>query len=157
MLPSGEEGEPEASVEQAVILLHGGDVGEEGFQFVESGLGQASAIFTGGVGLTQDAGGGIGSDLADGFGFYDADPHLEVGRLLDEHVFLRGEKPEEIATADLVFAVGEQIEAGAAGDEVELQFGVMVHGVGAPELAVVPEVSIEAGGQFEELVHDDKK
>ena len=70
---------------------------------------------------------------------------------------MRGKQPEQIAAPDLVFAVGEQVEAAALRDEVELQLGVMVHRVGAALLAVVPEVAIEFGRQLEVLAHDDKK
>jgi hypothetical protein len=77
--------------------------------------------------------------------------------LFDKDVFLRGKQPEQVAATNLVFAIGEQIESYALRDEVEFQFRVVMHRVGATVMAVVPEVAIESGGSFELLAHDDKK
>jgi hypothetical protein len=47
----------------------------------------------------------------------------------------------------------QQIESGASGDQIELEFGVMMHRVGAAELSIVPQVSLQSRGQFELLAH----
>ena len=140
-----------------MMITRGGDFREQGFQPSQCRLRQPAAVFTSGICLPQNSRGRIRGNSPDGVRFGDSDPHLEVGGLLDEDMFLRGKQPEQIAAPDLVFAVGEQVEAAALRDEVKFQFGVMVHRVGAALLVVVPEVAIEFGRQMEVLAHDDKK
>jgi hypothetical protein len=73
--------------------------------------------------------------------------------LLDEDMFLRGEEPKQIAAADLVFTIRQQIKSAPLRDKVKLQLGVMVHRVGATVVAVMPEMAVECGGQFQLLAH----
>ena len=99
--------------------------------------------FAGEAALEQGASADVDGAGADGAAAKDGDPHLEVGCLLDEHMFLSGEEPEEISAADFVATVAEQIGAATAGDEVELELDVAVTAVGGGEIGVAPEVAIE--------------
>ena len=63
--------------------------------------------------------GGGGAGVGDKRGTENADPHFEIGRLLEEDVFLRREEPDERAAGEFVTPIGQQVGAGAAGDEVE--------------------------------------
>ena len=70
---------------------------------------------------------------------------------------LSAESLQLIAAADLVLAIGEEIETVPLRHKVKLQLGMMVHCVGATVMAIMPDVAIQGGGQFEFLAHDDKK
>ena len=72
-------------------------------------------------------------------------------------MFLRWKQPKQISAPDLIFAVGEQIKSATLGDQIKFQFRVMMHRIGATVVAVMPEVAIKFGRQFEVLAHDDKK
>lgn len=87
----------------------------------------------------------------------DDDPHLEVGSLFDQHVFLCREEPEKIAAANLVTAITEQISSRASGDEVQLEFGVVVAPVGSRRGGVAPDHAVEFGRKIKTLQHGDKK
>ena len=134
-----------------------GDFSEQSFESGERALWQAPAVFPGRVGLPQNPGVRVGRNPPDGFGLEDADPHFEVGGLLDQDMFLGRKEPEQVAAVNPIFAIGQQIETGALGDQVELQLGVMMLGVGPPVLAVMPEVAVPFRRQMEVLAHDDKK
>ena len=153
ILPRAKQGVAQPGIEETGTIVRGGDFGKQSVESREVALGQPPAVLTGGIGLTQNFCVRVGGNSPDGFGFEDADPHFEIGCLLDEYVFLRRKKSEQIATVNLVFAVGQQVETGALSDEVEFQLGVMMHGVGAPVVAIMPEIATEVGGQFELLAH----
>lgn len=156
ILPGIEQRVAQAGIEVAGTFARGGDFGEQVFESREVALWQSPTVFTGGICLTQNFCVRVGGNSPHGLGFEDADPHFEIGCLFNEDVFLRRKKPEQIATANLVFAIGQQVEARALGDEVEFQFGVAVHGI-APVVAVMPKVSVPFRRQVEALAHSDKK
>ena len=135
----------------------GGELGEEIFKARKIARREAAAGLAGEVALEEGASVGVDGAGADGAAAKDGNPHFEVGCLLDEHVFLRGEEPEEIAATDLVAAVAEQVGAATAGDEVELEFDVMVAAIGGGEIGVTPDVAVLRGRELEALQHGDKK
>ena len=157
IMPRGEQRVTQSGIEETRMVARGGDFGEQGFEPCKHRLRQTAAVFAGWIRPLQNCRVRVGGDPADGLRPGDTDPHFEVGRLFDEDVFLRGKQPEQIATADLVFAVGEQVEAAALRDEIELQFRVTMHRVGATVVTVMPEIAVQLGGQFELLEHGDKK
>lgn len=146
----------QASVPEAGFAS-GGELGEEVFKTREIARGEAAAGVAGEAALEQGAGAGVDGAGADGAAAEDGDPHLEVGCLLDEDVFLGGEEPKEIAAADLVAAVAEEVGAATAGDEVELELDVAVATIGGGEMGVTPDVAVECGRKLEALQHVDKK
>ena len=154
--PCMKKGVAQAGVPEA-DLAGGGELGEEVFKTREIARVEAAAGLAGEVALEQGAGGRVDGAGADGAAAEDGDPPFEVGCLLDEDVFLRGEEPEEVAAADLVAAVAEEVGAATAGDEVELELDVMVAAIGGGEVGIAPDVAVECGRELEALQHVDKK
>lgn len=136
--PGCEESVAQASVEKPRPVARGFDLNEQRVEACKVALGQSAAVFTRGDLLSQDFRARICSYPPDGSGFGDANPHFEIECLLDEHVFLGGEKPQQIAVAYPIFAIGQQVNTGALCHEIEFQFGVMVHRMNPPEIAVIP-------------------
>jgi hypothetical protein len=87
----------------------------------------------------------------DGAALEDNDPHLEIGSLFDEDVFLRGKEPEKITAANHVTAVAEKIGAGASGDEVQFELGVAMAPVGSSGIGIAPGHAVEFGRKVETL------
>ena len=108
-VPGLKQSVAEPGVEQTGLVGGAGELGEELFEALEVLFGEAAAAFAGGFGLKEDAGCGIGGGPLDGLALEDGDPHFEVAGLLEQHVLLRGEEPEEIAATYLVPAVGEEV------------------------------------------------
>jgi len=98
----------------------------------------------------------------DGSSFYcsstkDGDPHLKIRRLLDQRMFLRWKKPQQITTENLISSIAEQICSSAPCDNVQFEFYMMMMTVGGREIGVAPDASIEDRRQFESSEHNNKK
>lgn len=147
----------QARVEKARLSGGGGEVVEDFFEVDEVLLFEASA----GIGrqglLQKRARGRVGSVTPDSAAFEDHNPHLEVGSLFDQNVFLGREKPEKVAAANLVAPVAEQIGASASGDEIQFEFGMMMTPVGSRWVCIAPSHAIEFLGKIKTLQHGDKK
>ncbi len=118
---------------------------------------QTAAGVTGEASLLQGTGCRIGGTSLNQATTEDDDPHLKVGRLLDEDVLLRGEEPEQVAAAYLIMTAAQQIGSAAARNEVQLQLRMAVAAVGTCRVGITPRHSVEACGKFESLQHGDKK
>lgn len=92
--------------------------------------------------LQQHVLGRINCGSPDQFLLEDGYPHLEVFGEVKQHMFLRGEQPEKITGADLVLAVAKQVSSRSSRDEVQLEFGVMMPGVGNDWVVITPDVSV---------------
>lgn len=180
--PALEEEVMEAGVEAIGVGVLEGEIGgdtEAGFAVQEVGVERAGhesihglADEVEGLGLedgVEDAVAGgalaaeIGVELAlagapDELGFEDGDVVLRVVGTVDELVFLGGEHPEEGAWVEGEAASAGDVGDGAADDEVEFEFDVVVaveagrmpDGFGEEEEAVV------AGAELEVFQHVDK-
>ena len=156
-LPRGKQRVAKAGIEQAGTFACGGNFHQQDFQSRKFRLRQATAVFAGWVGFPQDSRARVCSQPPNGLWFGDANPHFKIDGLLYQHVFLGGKQPKQIAAANLIFAIRKEIEAVSLRHEVELQFGMMMHGIGATVVTVVPDIPVESSGQFKFLAHDDKK
>lgn len=86
-----------------------------------------------------------------------ADPHPKIRCLFYENVFLGGKEPEEIATADLVAAISEEVDTTAASYKVELKFGVSMATVCRGKVVVLPNATVQLRLQVKVLTHDKKR
>lgn len=93
----------------------------------------------------------------DGAAFKDDNPHLKVGSLFDQDVFLRGKEPKKIAAANLIAAITQKVGAGTSGDEVQFELGVVMSPVGSGWVRIAPCHAIEFRRKVKTLQHDDKK
>jgi hypothetical protein len=107
--------------------------------------------------LQKYAGTGINCISADSTTAKGCDPHGEARRLLHEHVFLRRKKPEEIATANFITPVAEQVYAFAMRYQVQFKLGVVVRPVCAGGIRITPNIAFENSGQLKTLKHNNKK
>lgn len=155
-LPCEEQRVGDACIEEG-LMPGRGEIGEECSKTLHVLLREPSAGFKVAVGLKQGTRRYVDRDAADHAPEKDADPHAEVGGLLDEDVFLRGEEPEEIAAADFVAAIAEKIDAATVGDEIQFQFGIGVKAVGGGKVVVLPDAAIKPGLQMQMLTHDKKR
>ena len=156
-MPGLKEQIGEAGVEQGRTGDVGCELGERGVEAAV--LGRREAADTGVIVILtqQQPRCGIGSDAADGFAAENGDPHFEVGGELEEHVLLGGEEPEEVAAADLVAPVGEEVGSGAAEDKVELKLGVVMLLVAVAGVSVSPSEAVEGVWDGKALAHRRQK
>ena len=156
-LPGRQQSIAQAGIKKTRLFSRGGNFRQQRFQPRKNRLRKTSAILTRRIRLAQNFGSHVRGQPPDGPRLRDANPHFEIGRLLNQDVFLRGKQPEQIAPANLIFAIGEQVKPAALRHQIELQFRVMMHCVRPAVMAVMPQVTIETGREFELLAHDDKK
>jgi hypothetical protein len=142
-------------IEQRWTIRRGDNFSKVPFQLSEGGVGQATTEFPGRIFLAENPDTSVSGNPGNCLGPENADPHLEVRRLLNQDMFLCREKPYQIAAPDFIFAVFEQVKPAARGDQVQFQLGMMVHGIAHP-MAVIPQVSIQTGGQIKALTHATK-
>lgn len=124
--PGAQDEIGEAGVECAGVCGGFAQFGQKIFEPFDVWLGETAAGILRLFFLQEGGGVGVNDGTADSAAAENGDPHFEIGGLLEEDVLLRGEEPKEVATADLIAAIAEQIGAGAADDEVEFELGVGV-------------------------------
>ena len=155
-IPGEEQSIRESGVEQG-LRLFGGKLREKIPETLCVLLGQAAACFASDAGLEERSGGDVDGDAANHPAAEHADPHAEIWSLFDEHVFLCGEEPEEIAAADFVTAVTEEVYAATPGDKIQFQLRMSVAAVGSGKVVVMPETAIQFRRQMQMLTHDKKR
>lgn len=155
-LPGEEQRVGNTGIEKG-LMPGGGEIGEEPLDTLHVLLGEAAAGVAVHAGLNEGASGNVDGDAANHSAAKDSDPHAEVGSLFDEDMLLRGEEPEKISAADFVPALAEEIDAPAAGDEIQFKFGVGMTAVGGGKVVVLPDAAIEFGLQMQVLTHDKKR
>lgn len=155
-LPGEQQSVGDAGIEKG--LMPGcGEIGEKISEALHVLLREAPASVAVDAGLEQRAGGDVDGDASNHPAAKDADPHAEVAGLLNKDVFLRGKEPEQVSSADFVAAVAEQVDAPAAGDEIEFEFGMGMATIGGGEIVVLPDAAIQLRLQMQMLTHDKKR
>lgn len=155
-LPRSQQSISEACVHDSG-LVSGCNLGEQRIEPLQFVLREPAAGFAAELSSQQRPGRRVSCNAPYGAPAKDGDPHAEVRRLFDEHVILRGEEPEQVTSTDLVAAVAQEIDAQAAGDEVQFEFVVRVAPIGGSDMIVLPHAALQIGRQVEALAHDDKK
>jgi hypothetical protein len=155
-LPGKEQGVGETGIEQRQVP-GGGEIREKIPEALHILLREAAACISIDGGLQQGASWNIDGDAADHSAAEDSNPHTEIRGLLDEDMFLRGEKPEEIAASDFIAAIAEKVDAAAASDQIQFKFGMSMTAVCRGKIVVLPDAAIEFGRQMQMLAHDKKR
>ncbi len=155
-IPGKEQSIRESGIEKRLMLC-GGKVREEIPKALRVPLGKAAAGFAGEAGLEQRTGRDVDGDVANHPAAEHADPHAEIWSLFNEDVFLCREEPEEVAAADFVTAVAQEVDAATSGDEIQFQLGMSVAAVGGGKVVVLPYPAIQFRRQMQMLTHDKKR
>lgn len=155
-LPGEEQRVGNPGVEKG-LMPGGGEIGEEPFEALHVLLGEAAACVAVDIGLNERTSRNVDGNAANHPAAKDSDPHTKVGSLFDEDMLLSGEEPEKISTADFVTSFAEEVDAPAAGDEIQFKFGVSMAAVGGGKVVVLPDATIQFRLQVQVLTHDKKR
>jgi hypothetical protein len=156
-LPCVQEGEGEAGIQKTGFTGSVGKLREELLEAGEVRLAQAAAGVSREASLLKGKRCRIGRAAFDQPPPEDEDPHLKIRSLLDEDVLLGGEEPEQVASADSIMTITQEIGSGATRDEIQLELFMVVPPVRTGRVGVTPRHTIEICREFEPLQHDDKK
>lgn len=106
--------------------------------------------------MQQRSGVGVYGAGLDGAASKYSDPHAEIGCLFDKNVLLRGEEPKQVAAPDLVPAAADEVGSTPPGNEVQLEFRMVMTTVRRREIGILPDAAIQLGRKLKMLKHDKK-